>query len=270
MKIQMIATIRASQNAESGVSLGYLFSPGTEVTIGREIGNTIAPLIDSLSRHHAKLYTKDGDWYVEDVGSTNGSFLDGAKLEAATKLANGSKLQFGTLTASVELVQEDGAATPAPAAAPAPAPKPASMTPAEAAAAGAAAAAQVAKQPTIMTKPTIPGLNSAAVTPGKPVLPTGLKSAAAPAPVDDVPDLPPVEPEKPAAAPAAAPKPAAPALKPGLKLPPKPALGGGIKLPPKPALGAGIKLPPKPGLAGGLKLPPKPALGAGIKLPPKP
>lgn len=237
----MIANIRASQNAETGVSLGYLFSPGSEVTIGREIGNTIAPLIDSLSRHHAKIYSKDGEWFVEDLGSTNGSFLDGAKIEAATKLVNGSKLQFGTMTAAVELVQEDGEAAPAS--------DPAAMSPAEAAAAGAAAAVQVAAQPTITTKPTIPGITEAPAA-GKPVVPAGIK------PTDDIPDLPPIEPEKPAAAPA--PKPVAPALKPGIKLPPKPALGGGIKLPPKSAL------------AGGLKLPPKPALGAGIKLPPKP
>lgn len=256
MKIQMIADIRAAQGAESGVSLGYLFTPAQEITIGREIGNTIAPLIDSLSRHHAKIYAKDGEWFVEDLGSTNGSFLDGAKLEGATKLVNGSKLQFGTMMVAVELVQEEGAGEPA------------TLTPAEAASAGAAAA-QSASQPTILTKPTIPGLKDGA-EPVKPVLPAGLKPVEAPK-TDDVPDLPPVteaalaapSPVKPAAS--APLKPAAPALKPGLKLPPKPGLGAGIKLPPKPALGAGLKLPPKPALGAGLKLPPKPVL----KVPPK-
>ncbi len=224
MKLQLIANIQS-------VSLGYLFNSGTEVTIGREIGNTIAPLVDSLSRHHAKIYTKDGAWYVEDLGSTNGSFLNGAKLEAPAKLESGAQLRFGTMSVSVEL-QADGA--------------PASITPAEAAQRGAALAAAAAENaPTILTKPTIPGINETIAEPAKAVVPEAMK---APAPT-----------------PAPAPAPAPAAVKPGLKLPPKPALGAGIKLPPKPALNpAGLKLPPKPALnPAGLKLPPKP----GVKLP---
>ena len=59
---------------------------------------------------------------------------------------------------------------------------------------------------------------------------------------------------------------AAPALKPGLKLPSKPGLSAGLKLPPKP----GVKLPSPAGLKPGLKLPTQTALKPGVKLPPRP
>ena len=67
----------------------------------------------------------------------------------------------------------------------------------------------------------------------------------------------------------------APALKPGLKLPPKPGLAAGIKLPPKPgatvsALRPGLKLPTQTALKPGLKLPTQTALKPGVKLPSKP
>lgn len=66
-----------------------------------------------------------------------------------------------------------------------------------------------------------------------------------------------------------------PALKPGLKLPPKPGLPSGLKLPPKPgatqtALKPGLKLPTQNALKPGLKLPTQNALKPGIKLPAKP
>lgn len=300
MKLQLIANIKLAQNAEAGVSLGYLFAPGAEVTVGREIGNTIAPLVDSLSRHHAKLYSKDGDWYVEDLGSTNGSFLNGEKLATATKLASGMKLQFGTMTVAVDLVEDKGATAPLGAAASGAAPL---MTPAEAATAAAAAGVSAESAPTIVRRPTIPGITPPAAA-AAPVLPKAVtppapapapapavKPAPAPAPaaapaadvkmepVDDIPDLPAVEPAPAPAAPAAAPAAAKPAAAPAAapKAPirfgaAKPAFGAGLKLPPKPGtLGPGLKLPPKPGpLGAGIKLPPKkPALGPGLKLPPK-
>ena len=268
MKIQLIANIE-------NVSLGFLFPSGKEVTIGREIGNSIAPLVDSLSRRHARIYAEGGDWFFEDCGSTNGSYKDGAKVEAPVKLEKGARLRLGTMNVDVDFVPEGDELKTATGAS--------TLTPAQAAAAAAAAGIGGPNDPTIARMPTIPGVPVNPVEAAKTVVPDAMKKpepapAPAPAPVPevadipDIPDLPPVEEEKPAEAKASPlgagiklpPKPAP--LGAGLKLPPKPALGAGLKLPPKPGLGAGIKLPPKPGLAGGLKLPPKP----GIKLPPKP
>ena len=131
MKIALIGNI-------NGGLVGMTFTSVTEISIGREIGNTIAPLTaDGMSRHHAKIYFKDNQWFVEDLGSTNGSFRFGQKIEAPTVLCVRDQLQFGKFSMSVDEIDVTPAVAPAPAAAPAPAPespKPTMMTPAEAAA----------------------------------------------------------------------------------------------------------------------------------------
>ena len=66
MKINLIANM-------NGVLIGLCYDSVTEITIGREVGNTIAPLAsDGLSRKHARIFFKDGQWMLEDLGSTNG------------------------------------------------------------------------------------------------------------------------------------------------------------------------------------------------------
>lgn len=220
MKITLITNL-------NGTLIGLSFDSGKDITIGREIGNTIAPLsADGLSRHHARIYPKPDGWYVEDLGSTNGSYRMGQKLEGPVKLEQRDMLQFGKLEVSVDefSLEQDAAPAPAapapaPAAAPAPAPAaktelapPSPLTPAEAAnAAGAAAAVADSQSPTVLRRPTLP------IRPGspRPVLPSIRKPVVGGG------------------------------LKPGLKMPPKPGLSPNLKLPPKPSLAPGLKLPPK-------------------------
>ena len=67
---------------------------------------------EGLSRHHAKIYFKDGTWYVEDLGSTNGTYRGTDKIEGATALAVKDKLQFGRFEMSVdEFVDEEKSST---------------------------------------------------------------------------------------------------------------------------------------------------------------
>ena len=114
MKIALIGNI-------NGGLVGMTFTSVTEISIGREIGNTIAPLTaDGMSRHHAKIYFKDNQWFVEDLGSTNGSFRFGQKIEAPTVLCVRDQLQFGKFSMSVDEIDVTPAVAPAPAAAPSP------------------------------------------------------------------------------------------------------------------------------------------------------
>ena len=106
MKINLIAAV-------NGAPIGLSFGSEREITIGREIGSTIAPMAaEGLSRHHAKIYFKDGSWYVEDLGSTNGTYRGNDKIEGATALAVKDKLQFGRFEMSVdEFVDEEKSST---------------------------------------------------------------------------------------------------------------------------------------------------------------
>lgn len=211
MKITLIAN-------NNGSLLKLCYTSEKVIGIGRDIGNTIAPLsAEGVSRNHAKIFEKDGKWFLEDLGSMNGTYRLGQKVEGSVELAVRDMLQFGKFIVSVDEIEGDKAV--APEAAPAAAVPP------------VADAIKPAAAPAVESAPAAPV-----------VAPTVESASDAPA----------------AAAPTTAlRRPQLPSMKSGLKLPPKPGLGAGLKLPPKPGLGAGLKLPPKPGLGAGLKLPPK-------------
>ncbi|NPC56488.1 FHA domain-containing protein [Caenimonas soli] len=67
----------------------------TEGVLARQRGEHAAQL-SYLSRRHAHIFLKGGGAYIEDLGSTNGTFLDGLRLqECAVPLQDGALLAFG-------------------------------------------------------------------------------------------------------------------------------------------------------------------------------
>lgn len=64
------------------------------ITIGRMKGNTIALDDISVSLSHAKLTRKEGDYYLKDLNSTNGTMLNGQSITEA-RLHDGDHLKFG-------------------------------------------------------------------------------------------------------------------------------------------------------------------------------
>ena len=66
------------------------------VRIGRETDNDVQLLIGGVSRYHAKISRNpDGKWYVEDLGSTNGTRLNGNPLTMAAPLKDGDLIIIG-------------------------------------------------------------------------------------------------------------------------------------------------------------------------------
>ena len=77
-------------------------------TIGRKPDNDIALDNAAVSGHHCKMYESGGTWYVEDLNSTNGTFVNGKKtLKAGLK--NGDTINL----VKFSLVYADEAAAPA-------------------------------------------------------------------------------------------------------------------------------------------------------------
>ncbi len=68
------------------------------VTIGRSPRSTLVIEDDYCSSRHARIYLEDGTWMVEDLGSTNGTFLDDGKLTEPEEFAPGSRLTLGATT----------------------------------------------------------------------------------------------------------------------------------------------------------------------------
>jgi hypothetical protein len=74
---------------------------GHGLMLGR--GGTVDVLVDDLyvSDEHAEILPDDGSWSVRDLGSTNGTFLNGAKVTRPTPLAAGDQLRLGKTTIEV-------------------------------------------------------------------------------------------------------------------------------------------------------------------------
>ncbi|RAG84898.1 FHA domain-containing protein [Streptacidiphilus pinicola] len=70
---------------------------GQTITLGRAHDSTIVLDDDYASSRHARIYPDQnaGAWVVEDTGSTNGTFLDNARLTSPTPLQPGSAIRIG-------------------------------------------------------------------------------------------------------------------------------------------------------------------------------
>ncbi len=67
-----------------------------EATIGRGGGCTISLPADTFaSQVHARVVERDGQLYLEDLGSTNGTFLNGKQVANTERLRKGDRVQVG-------------------------------------------------------------------------------------------------------------------------------------------------------------------------------
>ena len=69
---------------------------GTQpVLIGRADDSTLVLTDDYASERHARLSRRGDDWYVEDLGSTNGTYLDRAKVTTAVRVPINTPIRIG-------------------------------------------------------------------------------------------------------------------------------------------------------------------------------
>ena len=82
-----------------------------KVTIGRVDDNSFAIIEASVSSHHCEVFLRGNDVVIKDLGSTNGSFINGEKIDGAVPLAD--------LRAMIDRALKDAGVEPPPAVAPA-------------------------------------------------------------------------------------------------------------------------------------------------------
>jgi pSer/pThr/pTyr-binding forkhead associated (FHA) protein len=76
----------------AGTSLGLT---DQQITIGRAGDATLVLSDDYASTRHARLFPQDGQWLVEDLGSTNGTYLDRQKVTQPTPVPVGVPIRIG-------------------------------------------------------------------------------------------------------------------------------------------------------------------------------
>lgn len=85
---QLVVT--AGQLAGTRITLGE-----AQITIGRAEDSTLVITDDFASARHARLVSRDGQWFVEDLGSTNGTYLDRGKVSGPTPVPLGVPIRIG-------------------------------------------------------------------------------------------------------------------------------------------------------------------------------
>jgi pSer/pThr/pTyr-binding forkhead associated (FHA) protein len=74
-----------------------------ESVIGRDRGCAVQIDADSVSRHHARLNVTEGAISIEDVGSKNGTWVDGERIHGAVLLTDATNIRLGSETVRLEL-----------------------------------------------------------------------------------------------------------------------------------------------------------------------
>jgi ABC-2 type transport system ATP-binding protein len=107
-----------------GSEQGHEFSVEDSAVIGRDPDADITIADDEISSRHANVMAVEDGIAIEDLGSTNGTFVNGSRISGAQRLSAGDRLQLGTTVIEVRIPAAAPAPdAPAPSAAPdAPAP----------------------------------------------------------------------------------------------------------------------------------------------------
>lgn len=117
----LVGDLRAAAR-EPGAELGRLVvvaSPSGEpaegtslaldaiATIGRDVNNAVVVEDQFVSAEHAILTFRGRAWYVEDLDSTNGTFVNGSPVEGVAPLGFGDVVQVGQVRLRLERPRSD-------------------------------------------------------------------------------------------------------------------------------------------------------------------
>jgi pSer/pThr/pTyr-binding forkhead associated (FHA) protein len=68
---------------------------GDHINLGRSLDNTIILKDDQVSKHHARLYYSDQKYWIKDLGSRNGVYVNGKRVVKPKWLLPGSLIKVG-------------------------------------------------------------------------------------------------------------------------------------------------------------------------------
>jgi len=116
----LLRDLRAAAR-EPTIELGRLVvvaSPGGEptagttlaldaiTTLGRDVNNAVVVDDEFVSAEHAVLTFRGRTWYVEDLDSTNGTFVNGSPVDGVAPLGYGDEIQLGQVRLRLERVRK--------------------------------------------------------------------------------------------------------------------------------------------------------------------
>ena len=95
-------SIKADQGKETK---RQFFQP--QIMIGRDTKCDLSMMDEALSAHHARLTHHHGQWWLEDLNSTNGTFLNREKLSTPAVVITGDHFKCGNSVFSIQVEDSD-------------------------------------------------------------------------------------------------------------------------------------------------------------------
>ena len=83
----------------------------TEIVLGRDASCDLCIMDEALSAHHARVIYHHGQWWLEDLNSTNGTILNHERLTTPVVVITGDEFRCGNTTFSIH-IDDDGLANP--------------------------------------------------------------------------------------------------------------------------------------------------------------
>ena len=88
---------------EPAAEAGAAYPIDSEITLGRGGGCTVPLAFDTfVSQVHARAFDRDGTLWIEDLGSRNGTFVNGEQVHEPTRVAKGARVQVGETVLEVD------------------------------------------------------------------------------------------------------------------------------------------------------------------------
>ncbi|MFQ5341755.1 MAG: FHA domain-containing protein [Anaerolineae bacterium] len=95
-------TLVVVDTGPSSLHAGDTFRLRPVTSLGRDLANTIVLPDAGASAEHALISMRDGHWWLEDMESTNGTFLNGVRLKSPTIIAPGDVIRVGHVQLKLE------------------------------------------------------------------------------------------------------------------------------------------------------------------------
>jgi len=97
-----IGRLAVLESPEDEPPAGRTISLGPISSIGRNVNNTIFVEDDFVSANHAMLTFRGRTWFIEDQGSTNGTYVNGHRIDRAVALSYGDEVMVGRVRMRLE------------------------------------------------------------------------------------------------------------------------------------------------------------------------
>ncbi|MGU8549688.1 FHA domain-containing protein [Clostridium perfringens] len=93
-KVHGLEVLKTISNGTLGI--GSVIPVTSTISIGRREDNSIVLNDQFVSSYHAKIYVKNNDFYLEDLASTNGTFINDSKVEGRVRLKVNDQIRMGS------------------------------------------------------------------------------------------------------------------------------------------------------------------------------